>query len=123
MVVTNRDIFSRSLNSQILRGADHIKNISIDDALDMEPTFIAIADRNVATNVCKWITIGNFLHKTAVLSSLTSFVVPRILPQKFKQISFLVFGCCAVVATLTYNSCWMFDPCSKYQVFLSNFDS
>lgn len=119
IVVTNKDIFYRSTNTEILRGGENLKNISIDDALDLSPTFIAIKEKNVATQVIKWITFGNFLHKSAVISSLMTFLLPRLTPmapENFKRMIIIIFGCSSIIATLIYNSCWMFDPCSKYQV-------
>lgn len=64
----------------------------------------------------RWIQVGNFLHKSAVLASLGALVsFPFLSPSVsvFTAVPVGVFGvCCAGF----YDVSWQFDPCCKYQV-------
>ena len=73
----------------------------------------------VGEETSRWIRVGNCLHKTAVISGLSSICLPYLLPEGSPPPSIyfgvptalLSVGCAAL-----YGISWQFDPCCKYQV-------
>lgn len=67
----------------------------------------------------RWIRVGNCLHKTAVLSGLSSIFMPYVLPEGSPPPA-IYFGAPAALLSLgcaaLYGISWQFDPCCKYQV-------
>uniref|UniRef100_A0A1B0GI64 Putative morphoproteinis regulator n=1 Tax=Lutzomyia longipalpis TaxID=7200 RepID=A0A1B0GI64_LUTLO len=62
----------------------------------------------------KWITVGNLLHKTSVVSGIASIATGCLLPKRF----IITFPLCVVsiIFTSLYTVSWHYDPCCQYQV-------
>lgn len=87
-----------------------------EEALEKEFSLVIVEPPGIGENCIRWIRVGNFLHKSAVLSAIgtltiTPFISPRV--SFFTTLPLGAFGvCCAGV----YGLSWQFDPCCKYQV-------
>ncbi|XP_065066308.1 transmembrane protein 11, mitochondrial-like [Rhopilema esculentum] len=88
----------------------------LEDALDDKVPFIIIEPEQIGNETTKWIQMGNFLHKTGVLSGAGSLVVQLICPQKYKDYLCIPLGVLSLSCITLYNVSWQFDPCCKYQV-------
>ncbi|XP_074647223.1 transmembrane protein 11-A, mitochondrial-like [Tubulanus polymorphus] len=86
----------------------------LERALEAEVETIIIEPTKLGDETAKWITVGNCLHKTAVLAGLSSFIVAAALPTA--SFGYIPLGCTSVVCSSVYAISWQFDPCCKYQV-------
>ena len=88
----------------------------LEDTLEKGFELIVVEPPGLGENCIRWIRVGNFLHKSAVLSALGTLVITPFIPRKvffFSTLPLGVFGvCCAGI----YGFSWQFDPCCKYQV-------
>ena len=64
----------------------------------------------------RWIRFGNFLHKSAVLSTLGTLVTLPMLPANIGYYTAVPIGVFGVCCAGLYDLSWQFDPCCKYQV-------
>lgn len=86
----------------------------LDRAIETKCSTIVIEPTKLGEQTARWISIGNCLHKTAVLSGFGSLISFFTCPDK-------MFICCplsviSLVCTGTYALSWQTDPCCKYQV-------
>lgn len=85
----------------------------LDQALDLQTEAIVIEPVKLGVETARWISVGNFLHKTAVLSGLTCILTSA----KFNRLSIILpFGVLSVTCAGIYLISWQTDPCCKYQV-------
>ncbi|XP_055377029.1 transmembrane protein 11 homolog, mitochondrial [Condylostylus longicornis] len=86
----------------------------LDKALEAKVDYIIIEPTRLGDETGRWITVGNCLYKTAVLSGLSSVVSGLIWQDR------PVFSAplCAVSIFCTglYAVSWISDPCCQYQV-------
>lgn len=84
----------------------------LEDAFDTGYQVIIIEPIGLGDQAIRWIKVGNFLHKTAVITSLGSLITFCLAPPQIA----LLLGGAGVVCACVYDFSWQFDPCCKYQV-------
>lgn len=85
-------------------------------ALEAQYKYIVIEPTRIGDETARWITVGNCLHKTAVLSGTSCLLTPLSLPSEFSRYVALPAGALSVACAALYGISWQFDPCCKYQV-------
>lgn len=86
----------------------------LEKALEARVNYIIIEPQRLGDETARWITVGNCLHKTAVLSGLASIVCGSLWPERPVFSSPL----CAISIFCTglYTVSWNVDHCCQYQV-------
>ena len=92
---------------------DHFEQ-ELERALEVQANMIVIEPSRLGDETARWITVGNCLHKTSVVSAVVSLVCIYSKPEKEHVI--LPFGFLSVICAGIYAISWQFDPCCKYQV-------
>lgn len=92
-------------------GIEDFEN-ELDEALELETGTIVIEPIRLGAETARWITVGNFLHKTSVLTGGICLLTLRT----NKAYLILPLGFTSVVCAGVYMISWQFDPCCKYQV-------
>lgn len=86
----------------------------LEKALEAKVNYIIIEPQRLGDETARWITIGNCLHKTAVVSGLASIVCGSLWPDR------LVFNSplcvVSIFCTGLYTISWNVDYCCQYQV-------
>ncbi|XP_067930349.1 transmembrane protein 11, mitochondrial-like [Watersipora subatra] len=85
----------------------------LDHALEVESNTIVIEPLQLGLETARWISLGNFLHKTAVLCGLSTLAVST---RTDKLYIIIPLGCTSFVCAGVYLISWQPDPCCKYQV-------
>merc|ERR1712150_111061 len=62
----------------------------------------------------RWISVGNLLHKIAVISGFGAFSLGFILSDR--RYLPLPLGITSLFCSTLYTMSWQFDPCSQYRV-------
>jgi len=88
----------------------------LESSLESQVSYIIIEPKCLGDETSKWIQVGNFLHKSAVLSGFTCLLVPLLCPKRFKLYLIAPLFTINTLSVLFYNMSWQFDPCCKYQV-------
>ena len=88
--------------------------VELDKAFEKQAKTIVVEPCKLGEDTARWISCGNCLHKTAVLSGLASLAGGAMYPDKCWL--FLPFGFVSVGCASVYAFSWQFDPCCKYQV-------
>jgi len=86
----------------------------LEEALKNRVDTIVIEPFKLGDETARWITVGNWLHKTAVLAGVGSIITSFIWPDK--TLAFVPATIISVICTGLYSISWQTDPCSKYQV-------
>ena len=86
----------------------------LEHALERKVAVIVIEPCKLGDETARWITVGNCLHKTAVLSGLACLTTGMVWPDH--ELAYFPLGFTSVVCTSVYTVSWQFDPCCKYQV-------
>ena len=60
------------------------------------------------------VMIGNFFHKTAVLSGIAC-IITNLIPMRPVQLAVLPLGATALTCVTLYDLSWSSDPICKYQ--------
>ncbi len=94
----------------------HGMECELDAALESGCKLIVIEPVGLGDRAIRWIRVGNFLHKSTVLSSLGVLVVGPYLSPKTTLWSVVPLGVFGVLCACVYDFSWQFDPCCKYQV-------
>ena len=98
------------------KGQRYSLECQLEYALERRYPTIIVENSVLGYEVVRWIRLGNFLHKTAVLSGAASLVAVVALRHPAN----LYLGCSAGVVSLVcagvYTLSWQSDPCCKYQV-------
>lgn len=86
----------------------------LEKALESKVNYIIIEPQRLGDETARWITVGNCLHKTAVLSGLASIVCGSVWPNRpvFSSPLCAVSIFCAGLYTVSWNV----DYCCQYQV-------
>ena len=86
----------------------------LEHALESRKHTIIIEPSKLGDETARWITVGNCLHKTAVLGGMVALMTG----VTWKDYGFLYFplGFSSLVCAGVYAVSWQFDPCCKYQV-------
>ncbi|XP_037648680.1 transmembrane protein 11, mitochondrial isoform X2 [Sebastes umbrosus] len=88
----------------------------LEQALEAQYKYIIIEPTRIGDETARWITVGNCLHKTAVLSGTACLLTPLSLPVEYSRYVALPAGALSVACSALYGISWQFDPCCKYQV-------
>ncbi|KAK2833704.1 hypothetical protein Q5P01_017593 [Channa striata] len=88
----------------------------LEQALEAQYKYIIIEPTRIGDETARWITVGNCLHKTAVLSGAACLLTPLSLPIEYTRYVALPAGALSVACAALYGISWQFDPCCKYQV-------
>uniref|UniRef100_A0A6M2DNT1 Putative mitochondrial morphoproteinsis regulator n=1 Tax=Xenopsylla cheopis TaxID=163159 RepID=A0A6M2DNT1_XENCH len=94
--------------------AYEVFEVELERALDAGYHTIIIEPTRLGDETGRWISVGNCLHKTAVLSGLGAIGFGILCPNRP-----LIITPLAVVSwfcTALYTVSWQFDPCCYYQV-------
>ncbi|XP_050390507.1 transmembrane protein 11, mitochondrial [Patella vulgata] len=86
----------------------------LDRALEAGIQTIIIEPTRLGDETSRWISVGNFLHKTSVLAGLGSLICGGTWPDR--GYLFLPLGAVSVICAAVHTISWQTDPCSKYQV-------
>lgn len=86
----------------------------LDRALESKCDCIVIEPSKLGEETARWISVGNCLHKTAVLSGFGSILSNIVWPDRL-YISFPLTGISSFCMGV-YAVSWQIDPCCKYQV-------
>ncbi|KAG5888248.1 hypothetical protein JTB14_027930 [Gonioctena quinquepunctata] len=92
----------------------HCFSMELEKALECCCSFIVIEPTQLGDETARWISFGNYLHKTAVISGVMSIISGFAWPDNFTPqapMSFL-----STLCTGLYTASWQFDHCVKYQV-------
>ncbi|XP_052784257.1 transmembrane protein 11, mitochondrial-like [Mya arenaria] len=84
----------------------------LERAFDEEAEVIVIEPVALGNEVVKWISFGNFLHKSCVLSGFACLTLPIVSKS---DIASLVCGAVSVSCASVYALSWQRDPMCKYQ--------
>ncbi|XP_042909217.1 transmembrane protein 11, mitochondrial isoform X2 [Parasteatoda tepidariorum] len=86
----------------------------LDRALESKCSCIVIEPTKLGEETARWISVGNCLHKSAILtgfgSILSSFAFPDSVYGNFPLCGL------SLLCTGVYALSWQSDPCCKYQV-------
>ncbi|XP_069883626.1 transmembrane protein 11, mitochondrial isoform X1 [Dipodomys merriami] len=88
----------------------------LEQALEAQYKYIVIEPTRIGDETARWITVGNCLHKTAVLAGTTCLFTPLALPRDYSHYISLPAGVLSLACCTLYGISWQFDPCCKYQV-------
>ncbi|KAF0310477.1 Transmembrane protein 11-A, mitochondrial [Amphibalanus amphitrite] len=88
--------------------------VELERALDARCHTIIIEPARLGDETARWINVGNFLHKTAVLSGMGAVLSGAIWTER-PVVSVPCAGL-SLFCTALYTISWQFDPCCKYQV-------
>lgn len=100
----------------------------LDCALYEGVSLILIEPTSLGEETARWITVGNFFHKTGVLcglGSIGSYTISRFISPKFFpfatpgplwSVAILSCGVSSFLCAALYTFGWQWDPCCKYQV-------
>ncbi|GFU28217.1 transmembrane protein 11, mitochondrial [Nephila pilipes] len=116
---SDRDILTR-MNLAIIReiydgeNAHEVFENELERALEAQCSCIVIEPTKLGEETARWISVGNCLHKSAVLSGFGSILASLAWPDKV-YISFPLSGI-SFFCTGLYAVSWQSDPCCKYQV-------
>ncbi|XP_023230590.1 transmembrane protein 11, mitochondrial-like [Centruroides sculpturatus] len=86
----------------------------LERALEAGCATIIIEPSRLGEETARWISIGNCLHKTAVLMGFGSIASTYLWPDKLYICC--PMGCVSFFCSGLYGVSWQFDPCCKYQV-------
>uniref|UniRef100_A0A2K5PPE0 Transmembrane protein 11 n=1 Tax=Cebus imitator TaxID=2715852 RepID=A0A2K5PPE0_CEBIM len=78
--------------------------------------YIVIEPTRIGDKTARWITVGNCLHKTAVLAGTACLFTPLALPLDYSHYISLPVGVLSLACCTLYGISWQFDSCCKYQV-------
>ncbi|XP_046369944.1 transmembrane protein 11, mitochondrial-like isoform X1 [Haliotis rufescens] len=88
--------------------------LELEKALDANAKIIIIEPSKLGDETAHWISVGNCLHKTSVLTGLGALISGGCWPKR--GLLFLPLGSMSVLCAGVYAISWQFDPCCKYQV-------
>ena len=87
-----------------------------EDAVDKQFCVIVVEPPGLGNDCIKWIKLGNFLHKSSVLTTFGFLVSIPFVPTKYALVSTVPIGLFGAFCAGVYSLSWQFDPCCKYQV-------
>lgn len=88
----------------------------LERAFEEKYDVIVVEPRFLGDEVIRWITFGNFLHKSSVLTSIGTLILLPTLPKHLHIYLTIPIGVFGITCSALYNVSWQFDPCCKYQV-------
>ncbi|KAM5292621.1 transmembrane protein 11, mitochondrial-like [Ctenodactylus gundi] len=88
----------------------------LEQALEAQCNNIVIKPTHISDKTACWITVGNCLHKTAMLAGTACLFTPLALSLDYSHYISLLTGMLSLACCTLYGISWQFDPCCKYQV-------
>ncbi|XP_023572565.1 transmembrane protein 11, mitochondrial-like [Octodon degus] len=88
----------------------------LEQALGAQYKYTVIEPTRTSDETAHWITVGNCLHKTAVLAGTTCLFTPLALPLDYSHYFSLSAGVLSLACCTLCGISWQSDPCCKYQV-------
>ncbi|GLV38786.1 Pmi [Carabus blaptoides fortunei] len=88
--------------------------MELERALDANVIVIVIEPNQLGDETARWISVGNCLHKTAVISGFGALLSGLIWADR--PLICTPLGTLSLLCTGLYTVSWQFDPCVKYQV-------
>lgn len=88
----------------------------LETALESGCAIIVIEPTKIGEETARWIRVGNFLHKTCILTGGVALLSPFIMPRAVRCPSIFGFSGISIFCALLYGVSWQFDPCCKYQI-------
>lgn len=95
---------------------EHSLECQFEDALEKEFALVVIEPPGLGDNCIRWIKVGNFLHKSAVLSAIGTLAITPFIPVKISFFTTFPLGAFGICCAGVYGFSWQSDPCCKYQV-------
>lgn len=98
-----------------MQNAHEAFEAELEKALVAGINYIIVEPARLGDETARWITVGNCLHKTAVVSGLASIVTVTLWPDR---LAIFAAPLCAISVFCTglYTVSWNYDPCCQYQV-------
>ena len=90
--------------------------VELDRALDAEAKTIVIEPAKLGEETARWIRLGNWLHKSAVISGSICLIGGYLDLNNMRQNMYVSLGMVSIVCSGVYTISWQTDPCCKYQV-------
>ncbi|KAM5132614.1 transmembrane protein 11, mitochondrial-like isoform 1-T1 [Mantella aurantiaca] len=91
----------------------------LDAALEHQYQYIVIEPVRLGDETARWISVGNCLHRTSVVTGIVCLLTPLGLPSSSAHYLGLPAGALSVACAALYGVSWQSDPCCHYQVDLS----
>lgn len=91
----------------------------LEKALEAKVKYIIIEPLRLGDETARWITVGNCLHKTAVVSGIASVVCGSLWPER--PVFSLPLCAVSIFCTGLYTISWNVDHCCQYQVSKAEF--
>ncbi|XP_072282452.1 transmembrane protein 11, mitochondrial-like isoform X2 [Pyxicephalus adspersus] len=91
----------------------------LDAALEHQYRYIVIEPARLGDETARWISVGNCLHRTSVVTGIICLLTPLSLPSSSALYLGLPAGALSVACAALYGVSWQSDPCCHYQVDLS----
>ncbi|XP_067013405.2 transmembrane protein 11 homolog, mitochondrial [Anabrus simplex] len=88
--------------------------LELEKALEAGCSIIVVEPSRLGDETARWISVGNCLHKTAVLSGI--FAVGTGLIWNERPYLCTPLAALSLLCTGLYTISWQFDPCCQYQV-------
>ncbi|XP_043936676.1 transmembrane protein 11-A, mitochondrial-like [Protopterus annectens] len=88
----------------------------LESALEHQYRYIVIEPARLGDETARWISVGNCLHRTAILTGTMCLLSPFTLPTDYSCWLGLPTGMVSIVCATLYKVSWEPDPCCKYQV-------
>ncbi|EPQ11020.1 Transmembrane protein 11, mitochondrial [Myotis brandtii] len=88
----------------------------LEQALEAQYKYIVIEPTRIGDETSRWITLGNYLHKTTVLAGTACLFTPLALPLDYSHYISLPAGVLSLACCTVYGISWQFDSCCNYQV-------
>lgn len=88
--------------------------LELEEALESGRKFILIESKELGEETARWIHIGHFLQKSALVSGLASIWAAYATPDR--PVLFCPMAAYSLLACGLHTLSWRPDPCSRYKV-------
>ncbi|MEE6483268.1 hypothetical protein FKM82_013482 [Ascaphus truei] len=88
----------------------------LDAALEHQYRYIVIEPARLGDETARWISVGNCLHRTSMLTGAVCLLSPLGLSTNSAHYLGLPAGAVSVACAALYSVSWQSDPCCQYQV-------
>jgi hypothetical protein len=95
---------------------EHSLECQFENSLERGYALVVVEPPGLGHNCIRWIRVGNFLHKSAVISAIGTLVITPLLPREVSFCTTFPLGAFSIGCATLYGLSWQHDPCCKYQV-------
>ena len=95
---------------------EHSLECQFESALESGFTLVVLEPPGLGENCTRWIRVGNFLHKSAVIAAVGTLAITPFIPVKVSFFTTFPLGLFSISCATLYGVSWQSDPCCKYQV-------